>query len=108
MPSRDDLTRERVLDMLRGNAGRRFEAAIKDFPMDRINDYPPNVDYTPWHLIEHLRISVLDIVEYTRDPKTYVLRKHPDEYWPAQDAKATPEMWEQSVEGYRAVLKEME
>ena len=104
----DQATRDHLLTMLRGNAGRRLEGAAKDFPMDAINSYPPNVDYTPWHLLEHLRISLLDIFEYTRDPARYVARKHPDDYWPAHDARAEPAQWQQTLEGYQSLLQELE
>src|SRR3989304_5461816 len=45
-----------------------FEEAVADFPDDAINMRPPNVPYTPWHLLEHLRIAQWDILEYIRDP----------------------------------------
>lgn len=103
----DEATREHLLTMLQGNAGRRLEGALKDFPVQAMNSYPPNVDYTPWHLVEHLRISLWDIVDYIRDPN-YRGLKHPDGYWPAQDAKADPTAWNRSVERYREGLKVLE
>ncbi|MBI4213310.1 MAG: DinB family protein [Chloroflexi bacterium] len=104
----DEATREHLLIMLRSNAGRRLEAATKDFPMEAINTYPPNVDYTPWQLLEHLRISLLDIVEYARDAASYQLRRHPDDYWPRQDAVASPAQWQQTLDQYGVLLAELE
>jgi hypothetical protein len=34
-----------------------FERRVADFPIDAINALPSNVDYTPWHLLEHMRIT---------------------------------------------------
>jgi hypothetical protein len=67
MATPDDL-REHVLNSFRAATDRRFEEAVGDFPPDSMNVKPPNVDYTPWQLLEHLRISQLDILEYVRNP----------------------------------------
>jgi hypothetical protein len=103
----DDATRQHLLTMLQGNAGRRFEGAVKDFPIGSVNSYPPKVDYTPWHLVEHLRISLWDILDYIGNPN-YRALKHPDDYWPAQDAQADAATWERSVDGYREGLEKLE
>ena len=34
-----------------------FEDAVADFPDEAVNARPPNVGYTPWHLVEHLRLT---------------------------------------------------
>ena len=60
------------------------------FPAEAINAFPPNVSYTPWHLLEHLRITQWDILDYIVN-RAYVERRWPEEYWPARDATATPE-----------------
>ena len=38
-----------------------FTDAVADFPDDAINARPPNVDYTPWHLVEQVRITQWDV-----------------------------------------------
>ncbi len=45
-----------------------FDAAVADFPDWAINERAPNVTYTPWHLIEHLRITQWDMLRYIEDP----------------------------------------
>ncbi|MGD8622371.1 MAG: hypothetical protein PVH60_10470, partial [Anaerolineales bacterium] len=65
----DKVVREQLLALLRGgNAHMDFESMIADFPQERINDVPPNVPYSPWQLLEHLRITQWDILEFIRDP----------------------------------------
>src|SRR5438093_3272637 len=73
-----------------------FEAAVADFPDKAINARPPNVGYTPWHLVEHLRITQWDILEYVRSPD-WVSPDWPIGYWPAPDATASPEQFAASV-----------
>ncbi len=97
----DDATREQVLALLRGgNAHMTFDQAVADFPMDRINERPPNVPYTPWHLLEHLRRTQRDILDYIRDGE-YTEMTWPDEYWPARDETADEAAWNASLQGFR-------
>ena len=52
-----------------------FDDAVADFPPDKIGtSTPPNVDYTPYHLVEHLRITQWDILDYIRNPNYQVDR----------------------------------
>lgn len=83
-----------------GNAHMSFDEAVADFPMEAINRTPPNVPYTPWHLVEHLRITQRDILDYIRDGAYHEL-EWPEEYWPARDATADAAAWNASVQGFR-------
>jgi hypothetical protein len=83
------------------DAHMRFEDAVADFPDEGINARPSNVTYTPWHLLEHLRITQRDILDYIRDP-TYVAPDWPVDYWPGTDATATPAQFADSVRAFLA------
>jgi hypothetical protein len=83
------------------DAHMRFEEAVADFPDNAINERPPNVGYTPWHLVEHLRITQWDIVEYVRNP-AWVSPDWPIGYWPDPAATATPAEFAASVERFLA------
>ena len=41
--------------------------AVAEFPAWAINQRAPNVEYTPWHILEHLRITQWDMLSYIRD-----------------------------------------
>jgi len=71
------------------DAHMRFEEAVADFPDDAINARPPNVGYTPWHLVEHLRITQWDILEYVRNP-AWVSPDWPIGYWPDPSPHRSP------------------
>jgi hypothetical protein len=97
-----DVLRIQLLELLRGgHAHMSFDDAVDDFPQDRINDFPSGVRYTPWHLLEHLRIAQWDILEFIRDPN-HVSPAWPDEYWPPTEAKASPQEWQATLAGFRA------
>ena len=101
MPDDDTLRRE-LIQLVDGvGAHMSFDEAVADFPDDAINRRPPNVDYTPWQLIEHLRFTQADILDYIRN-RTYIESDWPEAYWPARDATATPEQFARTVEDFRS------
>lgn len=103
--SDEDVLRQQLLALLDGgNAHMGFEDALADFPIAFVNSRPPNVTYTPWHLIEHLRISQWDILEFVRNPN-HVSPKWPEGYWPHPDATADAKMWEQSISTFSEDLQ---
>jgi hypothetical protein len=106
----NDAFRADLLRLLEGDdAHMTFEDAVADFPADAINRRPANVDYTPWHLVEHLRITQWDILEYVRNPE-WVSPDWPIGYWPDPSATATPEQFAASVAGFledRAALRDL-
>jgi hypothetical protein len=83
-----------------GNAHMGFDDAVADFPLDAINRFPPNVPYTPWHLVEHIRRTQRDILDYIRDGE-YTEMTWPDEYWPDRDETADEAAWNASLQGFR-------
>lgn len=97
-----DPLREQVLELLAGDGAHMpLDEAVAAFPDDAINARPPNVPYTPWHLLEHIRIAQHDILEYITS-RAYLEPSWPEEYWPALDATATPADFAATVEGIRA------
>jgi hypothetical protein len=97
--------RKQLLALLAGEgAHMTFEEAVADFPDEAMNSRPPNVGYSPWQLLEHIRLTQADILEYVVNPD-YAERSWPDEYWPAADAEATPRQWAETIRGYLADRK---
>ncbi len=97
-----DELRDQALALLDGAGARMpFEEAVAGFPAAAINAHPPNVPYTPWQLLEHLRIAQRDILEYVRS-RDYVAPDWPAGYWPAPDATATAEELATTVDSFLA------
>ena len=108
MDKKEEMLRENLLAALTGEYARMpFEEAVADFPMDRINDTLPNADYTPYHLLEHIRYSQEDILDFIRNPE-YKEREWPKDYWPAKDKKATAAEWQKSVDDFRKDFKDLQ
>ncbi len=105
---RDRSLREHLLYLLRGGGAHvGFDDALKDFPPDLFNRKVEGVPYTPWQLLEHMRIAQWDIVEFSLRA-AHASPKWPEGYWPEKAEGATEEDWRQTVERIRADLRRME
>ncbi len=97
----NDILREQLLALIDGRGAHMpLDAAVADFPDDAINRLPPNVPYTPWHLLEHLRYTQHDMLDYIQS-RSYLAPNWPEDYWPAPDEKATPAQFAATIEGFK-------
>jgi hypothetical protein len=105
---RDRSLRAHLLYLLRGGGAHiKFEEALKDFPPELFNRKVEGVPYTPWHLLEHMRIAQWDILEFSRSA-AHVSPDWPDDYWPDKAKEAGEDDWRRSVQSFRADLRAME
>ena len=99
--------RRELVRLLEGrDAHMTFEEAVADFPDEALNRRPPNVDYTPYHLVEHLRLVQRDLLEYLTDPD-YEEKPWPESVWPAADVTATRADFDESVAAFLADREEL-
>ncbi len=83
-----------------------LDDALKRFPAKDFNTRPPNVEYTFWHLLEHLRITQWDILDYCRNPN-YRNIEWPRDYWPAKDATTDAAGWQHTIDQFHTNLDEL-
>jgi hypothetical protein len=104
-----DEQRRQLILLLRGTqAHMSFDEAVAEFPAAAINARAPNVGYTPWHIVEHLRLTQWDILRYIEDPVGHVSPEWPVGYWPASDTETDEAGFQASVDGFRADLAALE
>ncbi|MFB3922553.1 MAG: DinB family protein [Terriglobia bacterium] len=104
----DKALRQHLLYLLRGGGARLdFEKTVAGLPAALHGSKPPGAPYTPWALLEHMRIAQWDILEFSRNPR-HVSPEWPRGYWPATDGPPDDAAWEKSVAAFRADLKAME
>lgn len=104
----DQELRDHVRSLLRGrNAHIGFEDFVKDFPVDACGRKIEGLPYTPWQVLDHMRIAQWDILEFSRDA-SHVSPKFPKGYWPSPDELGNAALWNETVEKFRGDLKQME
>ena len=100
--SPDTALRRQLLALLDGrNAHATLDEVVADFPPEHYNTRPPNVPYSPWQLLEHIRFAQWDILEFIRDP-AYKSPPWPDGYWPATGSQADETDWNNTLVAIRA------
>lgn len=101
------LLRKQLIGLLtETNAHVGFEDAVKDFPVSLRSTVPKGAEHSPWQLLEHLRITQWDILDFSRNPE-YKSLKWPDEYWPKSPQPPDDKAWDRSVQSFRKDLKEL-
>src|SRR5262249_30890943 len=56
--------------------------------------------YSAWQLLEHIRVTQHDILDFCRNPN-YKEPHWPDDYWPKNPAPPSKQAWDESVAAYR-------
>jgi hypothetical protein len=104
----DDSLRKHVLYLLRGGgAHMSFDDFVNSFPPDLCNRQIEGLPYTPWQVLEHMRLAQWDILEFSRD-QDHLSPEFPKGYWPKPDDLGTPALWQTTVDGFRKDLEQME
>jgi len=105
--SQSDPLRAQLASMLDGHdAHITFDKAVADLSPALRGRRPDGLPYSPWQLVEHLRISQRDILDFCRNPK-YVERHWPDDYWPKTDAPSSERAWDASLAEFRSDFEAM-
>ena len=77
-----------------------FDEAIADLPAGLRGQVPSGLPYSPWQLVEHIRITQHDILDFCRNPE-YREIAWPDDYWPKSPAPPSDDAWDASVRQIR-------
>jgi len=100
----DDPLREflaKTLDWQEAHA--RFDSAIADLSPELRGERPAGSPHSVWELVEHVRLTQRDILDFCRD-EHYEERSWPADYWPDPAAHPSSDAWIESIETYHADL----
>jgi hypothetical protein len=96
-----DKLREHLLELLgKGSAHADYASTVANLPARKRGEKVPGAPHSAWRLVEHMRITQRDIMEFTRDAR-HVSPKWPDEYWPAGDAPPSAKAWNASIASFK-------
>jgi DinB superfamily len=86
-----------------------FDAAVANLPAKYRGKVPAGLPYSPWQLLEHLRLAQRDILDFCV-AEEYEKKKWPDDYWPTKPAPPSAKAWDKSVAAFkkdRATFRKM-
>jgi hypothetical protein len=107
----DSQLRAHLHELIRGgHAHVTFDDAIAELPASLRGTRPDSLPYSPWELVEHIRIAQRDILDYAlaRTPGEYRSIEWPKGYWPKSPAPPSAKAWDDSIAAVRADREEME
>jgi len=78
-----------------------FDTAVEGLDAELRGVRPPGLPHSAWELVEHLRITQADILEFCRR-KDYREKEWPGDYWPDSPAPPVAGAWDNAVHEYRA------
>ena len=88
----------RILDWEDGHAG--FDSAVKGLAPALRGRVPPGLPYSPWQLVEHIRLTQADVLEFCRAPH-YEEKAWPKAYWPDGAEPPSAKAWDESIAAFR-------
>ena len=98
----DGALREHLRKLLAwGEAHVDFDRAVAGLAPELRGVRPDGLPYSPWELLEHLRITQEDILDFSRNPE-YKELSWPEDYWPDSPAPPDDGAWDRSIAAYRA------
>ena len=96
----DQTLRQQLVNLLvKRQAHMTFEDAVANFPEEHINTRPPNLGYSFWHLVDHIRFCQWDILDYIRNPD-YASTEWPIGYWPDPDSDTNLAGWNTTIKQF--------
>lgn len=99
--SDQDLRRHLVRLLTWHDAHVDFDAAVAGIPAGKYGVQPAGLPYSPWQLVEHLRITQQDILDFSVNAD-YREKNWPDDYWPGAPDPPTAAAWDESLRAFRA------
>ena len=106
--SSDFALRKHLVDQLQaGHAHVTLTNAVEGWVPALRGGRPPGANHSAWELLEHLRISQSDILEFCRDA-THVSPEFPDGYWPESPEPPSESDWEASIAQFERDLLAMQ
>jgi len=78
-----------------------LENALKGIPPELRGKRPTGLPHSAWELLEHIRITQRDLLDFVQNPDYEEKLKWPKDYWPSSAAPPSEKTWNESVAAWR-------
>ena len=79
----------------------KLESVVKGLPPSLQGVRPARYPHSAWELLEHIRITQNDLLEFCQNPEYEEKLAWPQDYWPPTPAPPTADAWEKTISDYR-------
>ena len=83
-----------------------LESALKNLKVENRTVHPSPDSHSVWELLEHIRITQEDILQYILDPD-WVSPSWPEGHWPEKKDNISDEEWNNSISKFNNNLKKL-
>lgn len=77
-----------------------FDTVVSELEPRHRGIQPAGLPYSPWQLVEHLRLAQFDILDFCLNPR-YREQNWPDDYWPSSQAPPSDAAWAEGVQRFK-------
>jgi hypothetical protein len=106
--NQDEALRKQLIHALRGDQSHLdFEAALDGLSFESSALKPAGAPHNAWQLLEHMRIALHDILEFSRNPN-HQSPPWPEGYWPVTDTPPGKQAFEATIAAIQQHQKAME
>jgi hypothetical protein len=96
--SHTDALRAQLVEFLRGGSAHVDpKTALAGLKPEHYGAKVDPLPHTPWQLLEHIRFTVRDLLEFCTNAN-YVAPEWPEDYWPSSASPAHPQDWKKSAD----------
>ncbi len=97
MNANDQLRKHLSNALAGGQAFDKFEDVVAGFAQDDRGRVPAGGERSAWQIVEHMRLSVIDLAEFSdNEDGSYQEKDWPQGYWPEEHLGD----WDETVKGY--------
>ena len=78
-----------------------LDNVLKGFPGELRGKKPSGLPHSAWEILEHIRITQRDLLDFLQNPDYKETLEWPKDYWPAALAPTSEKAWNESVSAWR-------
>jgi len=77
------------------------ESAVKNLAPALRGERPAGYPHSPWELVEHIRITQRDLLDFCQNPDYVEELEWPRDYWPLSPKPPSSDAWDKSIADYK-------
>jgi hypothetical protein len=77
-----------------------LDNAVKGLAPSLRGQRPDGYPHSPWELVEHIRITQYDLLDFCRNPDYVEKLEWPHDYWPSSPKPPNADAWDRSIADY--------
>jgi uncharacterized damage-inducible protein DinB len=85
-----------------------LESVLKELPPELRGKRPTGLAHSPWELLEHIRITQRDLLDFVQDPNYEEKLQWPKDYWPSTPAPPSEKAWHDSLATWKKDRQSLE